>query len=461
MNKKWRYVIGLGVATACVAGVLWHLSPKSKAITALYPRSEKTFVGDPMPYFDGKDFHIYYLEDLRDNQPGFHPFSLFKTKDFYQYQDYGIVIPFDNDTQSPENALGTGSVFKDKDGLYHAFYTGHNQRLKPKEVIMHATSQNGVDFKKLPEDTFEGSSQYETNDFRDPYVFFEEESQQYWMLITTRKAGKGVVARYTSTDLKTWKDEGVFFENDLGFNSNLECVSLVQFQGKWYLGFSDQSGERVVHYRVADKPSGPFEKPEGLDYVDGAGFYAGRLETDGEKLYVVGWIPTKEKHADRGKYNWAGNLAVHELDVTDKGLSAKVPEKATAQVKPVQLEKQTLQTGAKVTLPTEKTTVYTGKLKWTSEDSVLALGYGTQNHVVIDRKSKTIAYYNVGLDKIEGRAPITKIPFTVDGDTSDVTVVVENDIVVVYVNGVALSNRIYEHAKELTVQAVSGSVEIE
>jgi beta-fructofuranosidase len=87
---------------------------------------------------------IYYLEDLRDDQTGFHPISLMTTTDFINYTDHGEVIPFVNDQNHQELALGTGSVIIDSDGLYHAFYTGHNGSLSPKEAIMHATSKDGV-----------------------------------------------------------------------------------------------------------------------------------------------------------------------------------------------------------------------------------------------------------------------------------------------------------------------------
>ncbi|WP_459783661.1 glycoside hydrolase family protein [Alkalibacterium sp. s-m-22] len=116
-----------------------------------------------------------------------------------------------------------------------------------------------------------------------------KESQLWWMLITTRQDGEGVIAKYTYDNLNKWENEGVFFKNDLGNDSNLEYQSLVHFDGKWYLAFSDQWDQRVVHYCIANDVNGPFEAPKkGIDHIDGAGFYAGRLETDGENLYMVG-----------------------------------------------------------------------------------------------------------------------------------------------------------------------------
>lgn len=284
----------------------------------VFPVPDNSFVGDPMPYYEDGKFHIFYLEDLRDGQMGYHPWSLYTTDNFYEYENSGVVIPFADSSDSQDIALGTGSVIKDENGLYHAFYTGHNDTYSPKEAIMHATSSDLKEWTKIPEDTFYGTENYSADDFRDPYVLYVEEEKQYWMLVTTRKDHMGVIAKYVSLDLKNWEDQGVFFVNDMDSDSNLECPTLIKYANKWYLSFSDQWPDRVVHYRVSDNIGGEFKKTE-IDFFDSNSFYAGRLETDGENLYVFGWNPTKDAHLDENKYNWAGNLVVHQLIQREDG----------------------------------------------------------------------------------------------------------------------------------------------
>lgn len=282
---------------------------------AFFTQPENSFVGDPIPFYDNGVFYLYFLDDLRDGQRGYHPWSLFTTENFYSYDYYPQVIPFGNLVTDQDIALGTGSVIKDKNGLYHAFYTGHNDNLiegQPKEAIMHATSTNLIDWEKKPADTFDGSEEYSDIDFRDPHVIYMEDLDEYWMLVTTRKDDMGVIAKYTSKDLTNWENDGVFFTNDMGTDGNLECPTLLEYNEKWYLFFSDQWPDRVVHYRVADNPEGPFTIPE-VDSFDGNGFYAGKAVTDGDNLYIVGWNPTKDYYMDDAEYNWAGNLVVHQL----------------------------------------------------------------------------------------------------------------------------------------------------
>ncbi len=439
--KNKKYLLLLLIVPLLLGGMQLMKSEKS-TITALYPRSPESFVGDPMPYYNGKDFLIYYLEDQRLDTIGFHPFSLLRTRNFYQYVDEGEVLPYVNEEDSIERALGTGSITQDKQGTYHAFYTGHNGSLMPKEQIMHAISRDGIKWEKIEHDTFKAGPNYAADDFRDPFVFWEEESQEYWMLITTRANDTGVIARYTSTDLSNWQDEGIFFSNDLGDDSNLECPSLVHYQGKWYLAFSDQFGERLVHYRVADEITGEFKRVDESDYVDGAGFYAGRLETDGENLYLVGWIPTKDNHEDRGNYNWAGNLAVHQLRSNEAGiLSPTLPIAATKKI-----TQETIALEQEQTLAfKEESMLYQSTYSPTNKRIVLSVG--DQNHVVLDFNQQTMAYYYDHFDNLENSESKTAIQFE-ESDAYSVQIVKEKDILVVYTGGKALSNRIYAGAKE-------------
>ena len=276
----------------------------------LFPTPDSSFVGDPMPYYEDGTFHVLYLDDLRDGKPTYHPWSLYETSNFYEYENQGIVIPYGESMEVQDAALGTGSVIRDADGLYHAYFTGHNDTYAPKEAIMHATSTDLKNWTKHPEDTFYASDKYSKDDFRDPYVLYAEEESVYWMLVTARYEDQGVLVKYTSKDLVNWNEEGIFFTNDMNSNTNLECPSLLQYKGKLYLTFSDQWPNRQFHYRISDSINGPFVIPE-QDVFDGNGFYAGRLETDGENLYAFGWNGTKNQHLETISHLY--NKSIHFL----------------------------------------------------------------------------------------------------------------------------------------------------
>lgn len=288
-------------------------------VNDFFPRVEGSFIGDPMPVYNDGEFDIFYLNDVRGGSDlGVHPIHLLSTTNLYNYQNHSEVIPYVNDVDDPELLLGTGSIVKVGD-TWHAWYTAHNENVFPVESIMHATSKDRLHWVKHPQDTILPGDNYRGNDFRDPHVVWVEEKKEYWMLITTRRDGRGVIARYSSTDLNNWEDRGVFFDNDtITSNSNLECPTLVFFNGRWYLSFSDQWPLRLTQYRVADNPDGPWRKMDNYA-VDGSGFYAGKLALKNDRLFVFGWIPTKAGSSDSGNIDWAGNLVVHELIADEQG----------------------------------------------------------------------------------------------------------------------------------------------
>ena len=293
-----------------------HVLPSKGSVNQtgldIYPVSDVGFVGDPMPFFDNGKMNIFYLQDGRNTNQGYHPINLMQTENYYEYDEKGTVIPFTNSIFEPDYSLGTGTVIKDKEGLYHFYYTGHNSSkssgLEYYEKIQHATSTDLINWTKHPEDGFYGGH----NDFRDPYVLYMEEDNCYWMLVTTRHLNSGVLKLYKSTDLKHWNYDSVFYDNG-NETYNMECPTLIKYGNYWYLTFSEQGGHRVMHYRYTDSLSKPWIVPE-VDYLDDIGFYAGRLEKDDQgKMYAFGWCATKVGELDQGDFDWGGNLVTHEI----------------------------------------------------------------------------------------------------------------------------------------------------
>ena len=66
---------------------------------------------------------------------------------------------------------------------------------------------------------------------------------------------------------------------------------------------------------------------------------------------------------------------------------------------------------------------------------------------LIDFENLSIGYYNSSLERIEKEMPLTNISFH-ENKTYDFKLVVEDDILVIYLGEKALSNRIYLANKE-------------
>ena len=110
---------------------------------SLYPSPEGGYVGDVMPYVtDEGELELYYLYDTDINGQGYHPIYKYSTQELVGFKDHGMVLNYGL-MSDPDPAIGTGSVMMDESGLYHLFYTGHNDTGnggKGKECVMHATS---------------------------------------------------------------------------------------------------------------------------------------------------------------------------------------------------------------------------------------------------------------------------------------------------------------------------------
>jgi beta-fructofuranosidase len=227
----------------------------------------------------------------------------------------------------------TGSAIK-ANGQYHIFYTGHNPHLreqgKPEQGIMHAVSDDMVQWKKIPEHTFFApADKYEPHDWRDAFVFWNEDAKEYNMLLAARfKTGiprrRGLTALCTSKDLTKWEVRGPFYAPSLYFTH--ECPDLFKIGDWWYLLFSEFTDLVRTRYRMSRSLSGPGVIPERDDF-DGHAFYAAKTASDGNKRFIFGWNPTRTGSKDNGTWNWGGNLIVHEIQQENNGeLTVRVPQ---------------------------------------------------------------------------------------------------------------------------------------
>lgn len=313
--------------SACGAPASLPDEPYAPVAYTLYPAPEGAYVGDTMPFVTEEGtLELYYLYDTDHNGQGYHPIYKYSTRDLCGYEDHGMVLNY-GPMSDPDPALGTGSVMQDQNGLYHLFYTGHNDTGnggKGKECVMHATSTDRENWTKIPEDTFFSPDGYSKDDFRDPEVFWVEEEQCYWMLIAARNnTMSGVVARYTSTDLKNWEFCGPLYAPMAQYM--LECPDLFPMGDKWYLTYS---WDCVTYYAIGDSMYGPFTAPED-NVLDGNGFifYAAKsAELNGSRL-LCGWLGRAGLTADSGIYQWAGSVLNHQLLQNEDGtLGVREPE---------------------------------------------------------------------------------------------------------------------------------------
>lgn len=307
----------------------------------IFYKPKDGWVGDTIPFaYDGK-FYIYYLHDERkgntQDEYGYRTsWNLLITEDGVNIKDCKVVLPV-GEYDDADYACYTGSVIEGNDGNFHMFYTAQNNYNpkyhrdgKPLQYVAHAISTDLINWEKLPELTFGADERiYEPFDWRDPFVFYNEEEKCFDMLLAARLRGAsekngGCVGLCRSYDLLHWEAKEPFY-NPESYMTH-ECPDLFKLGNKWYLVYSTFSEKFVTHYRMSDKLSGPWTSPI-EDTFDGRAFYAAKTAQAGDKRMAFAWVPTKRGESDFGQYEWGGNFIAHEINqTTDNKLTVKPAE---------------------------------------------------------------------------------------------------------------------------------------
>jgi beta-fructofuranosidase len=303
-------------------------------MAAFFYKPENAWAADFIPFYQGGRFRLFYLHDWRnatEHGEGT-PWYQISTDDFVRFTEHGEMLPRGSRDEQ-DLYVFTGSVIE-ADGRFHIFYTGHNPHFrpqgKPEQAVMHAVSDDLLHWRKIPEHTFFApADRYEPHDWRDPYVFWNEEAGEYWMLLAARltqgpSRRRGCIALCASRDLQAWEVREPFWTPGLYYTH--ECPDLFRIGDWWYLLYSTFSERHVTHYRMSRSLQGPWQAPEN-DAFDGRAYYAAKTATDGRRRYLFGWNATRQGEKDDGPWQWGGSLVVHQIvQESDGTLSVTVPE---------------------------------------------------------------------------------------------------------------------------------------
>ena len=303
----------------------------------IFYKPEEGWSGDYIPFYWDGAFRLFYLLD--EHKPNGHldgiPWCLVETKDFVHFEPQGVMLPYGG-VEDQDRCVYTGSVIHALD-RFHIFYTGHNPYLRekglPEQKIMHAVSDDLHHWTKIPEHTFQAPDGFEVNDWRDPFVFYDEDDERYHMLLAARLAEgtaprRGCTAHMTSTDLVTWEPQKPLWMPESYYTH--ECPDLFKIDNWYYLIFSEFSDINRTRYVMSRSLEGPWIAPQ-QDVFDTRPYYAAKSCTDGKKRYLFGWISTRDDETDFSGFRWAGSLAVHELYAKENGeLACKEPESIAA-----------------------------------------------------------------------------------------------------------------------------------
>jgi beta-fructofuranosidase len=167
----------------------------------------------------------------------------------------------------------------------------------------------------------------EHDNFRDPFIFYDVVSVQYYLIVSARTS-RGVIIYYASSDLLHWSYQGVFYDGGSRIFFMMETPDLFKIGDIYYLLFSDIDSKNV-YYCKSLSLTGPWNSPtEDAVRFDGKGFYAAKVILDNYgDHYIFAWVNRLEGDTDDGIWKWGGNLVVHKLYQMDdtKDLAVTIP----------------------------------------------------------------------------------------------------------------------------------------
>lgn len=275
--------------------------------------------GDAIPFFHEGRYHLYYLEapagPLDQPERGRTPWRHVVSDDLVHWEDLGIVLPLGAREDADPDGIWTGSVIA-RDGVVHIFYTGGNRPRETPQTICHATSIDGITFVKDSRNPLFGpdTDWFEARDWRDPFVFWNEDHGQYWMLLSGRvregaPGRRGVIVLCTSADLETWTIRREPFYAP-GNTWCMECPEVFELGGRWRMIFSRFSEQAATVYRETDMLDGKWRTP-GYPALDGPRWYAAKSLTDAEgRRIAFGWVHDRREFTDDGEWLWGGDMCL-------------------------------------------------------------------------------------------------------------------------------------------------------
>lgn len=273
---------------------------------------------DAIPYYHNGEYHIFYLRGKGDDLrwPRWKTcWAHMKSTDLMHWEQLPNALEIGEQRKPDGGACYTGCVFK-KDGLFHIFYVGFNPgHPEGREQILHAVSSDLVNFTKDPDYTPviipDGKIYRQMTDWRDPYIFVDEEDGLYWMLLTANTADEsvpysrsGVTALAKSDDLVNWTLMEPIY-SPLEYPA-LEVNEVFRMGEWWYLMFTDFKGH--TEYRMSRSVKGPWIRPRFPELDLSTHFYAGRSLTDGNRRLIFGWCGTLLNGIDDPYVQWGGDM---------------------------------------------------------------------------------------------------------------------------------------------------------
>lgn len=167
-------------------------------------------------YYNGK-YHLFYQHN--PTGPYWHQihWGHWVSEDMVNWKHAPIALSPEKGDLTPDG-VWSGSAYYDENGEPVLFFTAGNDSKKPNQAVGIARVEDindphFIEWEYHPGLVAEQPSGYLFNEFRDPFVWKDEE--QWYMLVGTGIEGEGgTAALFTSTDIINWRYQNPFYMSD-------------------------------------------------------------------------------------------------------------------------------------------------------------------------------------------------------------------------------------------------------
>jgi len=274
------------------------------------------WMNDPngLIYYNGA-YHLFYQHNPYSAEWGNIHWAHLKSTDMINWEHLPIAL-------APSEAYDRDGCFSgsaiEHEGKLYLFYTSNiftSPQGLPDDLLQQqclAISEDGGNtFIKYDGNPIISSPPAEigqNNHFRDPKVW--KHNDQWYMVLGTKKHGKGKILLYRSHNLLDWDYVSVLVESDGSMGHMFECPDLFTIDGYDILLLSPEgmkehpiSGYFVgrLNYETGEYEHGEFHL---LDH--GHTFYAPQtFEDPSGRRILIGWMPMKGHQMNK---NWSGSM---------------------------------------------------------------------------------------------------------------------------------------------------------
>ena len=201
------------------------------------------------------------------------------------------------------NSLATGCVVAHQ-GRFYLFYTGNQN-------VCLATSDDLDHWEKHPANPLLAGDDrlYAAADFRDPFVFWNDAEQCWWMLFGTRLADAlaargGCVGLAKSDNLEHWTAMLPLWAPGIG--PHCDCPQILTVADRVWLLYL----QRNARYRVAPALAGPFERPRQRNLGTVHASAGSRPAFDGRRWISLPFFVRLSGRCDAGAWEYGGPLCI-------------------------------------------------------------------------------------------------------------------------------------------------------